>query len=128
MIFLLINENELSQCLLFGLNEFLKNDNLEIKELKVEIKDQLLIKAKAYYNQQLITISASCILDYYNQELVIREIEGIIEYLFFKFSIISLLKQHFKDLKIINNNLYIPCLLQIESIEYKDGYVDIKIA
>lgn len=124
----ILNANELKQCLEFGLKPLLETYAIEIKESQLVIKDKIYIQASLIYQEHMLDLNASLLIDYQDKKLCFQNIDGKIEYIFLTLNVLNVLKQFIHDEKIIfkDKDCYYICDLPISHISIKDNCVDVE--
>lgn len=121
----ILNANELKQCLEFSLKPLLESYEIEIKESQLMIKDKIYIQASLTYQERTLDLNASLIIDYKDKKLCFQNIDGKIEYLFLTLNVVNVLKQfiHNKNILFKDNDCYYMCDLPLSHMSIKDNSI-----
>lgn len=115
---MILNENEVKTCLLYGLKPILHQYSMTIKEAYLHIDESIKIKAIVTYQDHILDMAGSFTIDYKNGQFIFENIDGKIEYLFLQLNIMSVLKQLIHDEHVVmkENSLYYRCDLPIQDL------------
>ncbi len=126
---MLLNNKELKIILEFALQPILKQYSISINEADIWIDDQINVKASVIYQEHIVDLNVSFLLEYCHEKICFTNIQGKIEYLFLKLNVMNMLKQFINlDNFEVNQDsccYYYP--LPIESIDIIDHCLNIKL-
>lgn len=126
---MLLNEKELKIVLEFVMTPLLKQYSIYIKEAHIFINDKIEIQSVIIYQDHVIDLNASFLLDYHNHHICFTDIDGKIEYLFLQLNLIKVLNQllNHENIKIKEDSCFYCCELPIQSIEIHNHCLSIQL-
>lgn len=126
---MLLNEKELKIILEFALEPILKQYSVHIKEAHLFIDDKINIQSIIQYQEYVLDLKASFLLDYCQHQLCFTNIQGKVEYLFLQLNIMNILKKllNHENIKINDDSCFYNCLLPIETIQLNDHCLDVQL-
>lgn len=126
---MILNEKEVQICLEFALEPLLKNYSIKMKEAQLSIDKKINIQSTILYQDHILDLKASFLLNYHHDQLCFDDIEGKVEYLFLQLNLMSVLKQLIKHdaVKITDHSCYYHCHLPIQNITIKDHSLEIQL-
>ena len=124
---MILNEKEVQTCLLFFLDPVFKDNDILVKESKLSIDEVIYIQAHVMYQKHQLDLVGQMTIDYRDGCICFENIQGHVEYLFLKLSIINLCKQFIKDesVKIKDNAIYFEYALPIEKVLIEKGRLNL---
>lgn len=124
----ILNANELKQCLEFGLKPFLESYKIEIRESQLVIKDKIYIQASLTYQEHMLDLTASLLIDYEDHKLCFKDIDGKIEYLFLTLNVLNVMKQFIHDDNIMfkDKDCYYICDLPLSHISIDENKMKVE--
>lgn len=126
---MLLNEKELKTILEFALEPILKQYSVSIKEAHICINDKIDIQSVILYQDHVIDLKASFLLEYHHHQICFTDIQGKVEYLFLQLDLIKVLKQilNYEEIKIEQNTCFYHCILPIQSIDIHNHCLDVQL-
>ena len=124
---MILSEKEVQTCLLFFLEPVFKENDICVKESKLSIDGVVHIQAHVMYQNHQLDLIGQMTIDYRDGCICFENIQGHVEYLFLKLSIINLCKQLIKDenVKIKGNAISFAYALPIDKVLIEKGKLNL---
>jgi len=94
---MLLNEKEVNICIQYILIPFLKKNDIDIQNIRVQLNDGIEIQGKMIYQSHNVDFSLKCHLDYQDGTFCFLDVDGKVDYLFLQLNILTVLQQFVKD-------------------------------
>lgn len=126
---MILTDHEVKTCLVYILTPILQKYSIEIKEAHLAIHDVIELDAIVTYQDRIIDLSTTFVIEYKNCKLCFENMQGKIEYLFLKLNVVNVLQQfiHDENFRILNNACYYKIDLPIQELTIKDEHIYISL-